>query len=201
MAITVNEAPIKQPMYMDPPANTMMHQAWVMFFKQLERAIMGKDSSSLIAANSDKVDGFDASATIADGVVPVPSSGWKPYYIDDFTSAQQTITSAGSLTLAHGLVDENGSAVAPNEAVQIWLVCQTGEHGYTAGDVLHIPLENNDTALRGAYATTDATNIYVRYANSANFAWIANKSTGSGALITNANWKAVFFCRYSKVLI
>ena len=96
-----------------------------------------------------------------------------------FVSADQTITLAGALTLAHGLG-------AVPRAVKLALVCQTGELGYTAGDVLM------DVSARTICAVVvDATNLNIRMLDSANVG-ITNKSTGVRAAFTVANWKLRF---------
>lgn len=95
-----------------------------------------------------------------------------------FTSTDQTITSAGLLTLAHSL------GTAP-KFVNLELVCQTGEFGYTAGDVVRFG-PYNDSNLACKY---DATNVYIRFGANANALGGANYTTGASANFTNGNWK------------
>jgi hypothetical protein len=95
---------------------------------------------------------------------------------DIFVSADQTITGAGSLTLAHGL----GSAP---RLVQPAFVCQTAELGYSIGDVT-FPY----TAV--VSCVPDATNLVIRYLSGA--LSVVNKTTGAYTAITPANWKARF---------
>lgn len=109
-----------------------------------------------------------------------------PAFTKSFASSQQTITSAGALTLAHSL------GTTPT-LVQVSLVCQTGEFGYTAGDILVISLEQLTTS-HGVSVVVDATNLNVRYGGNANVFNILNKTTGVAAVITLANWRAVFRC-------
>lgn len=99
---------------------------------------------------------------------------------DVFVSADQTITLAGALTLAHGFG-------AVPRAVKLALVCQTAELGYTIGDVLM------DVSARTiASIVVDATNLNIRFLDSANVG-IVNKTTGARTSFTVANWKARFF--------
>lgn len=103
-----------------------------------------------------------------------------------FTSTDQTITAAGSLTIAHGL------ATTPL-FVQCFLVCQTGELGYTAGDIVvvsnHLQNAGGSGVSRGQSIVPDGTNLNIRYANNANTYDMINKTTGAVASITNANWR------------
>jgi hypothetical protein len=97
---------------------------------------------------------------------------------DIFVSADQTITLAGALTLAHGL------GVAP----RFWsvaYVCWIWELGYAVGDIV----DGSSDAEPGIQP--DATNLNVRYSSSAPL--LVNKTTGVLTPITAANWKARFF--------
>lgn len=96
--------------------------------------------------------------------------------LNTFVSADQTITLAGALTLAHGL------GVAPR-VVQALLVCVTAEAGYSAGDVITL-------ATRPPTIRPDATNLNIRYSDAA--ITVNHSSTGVQTAITAANWKARF---------
>ena len=100
----------------------------------------------------------------------------------EFTSTDQTITSGGALTLAHSL------GVAP-KIVICQLVCQTGEAGYTAGDVLDFPNGPVGTANKGLSVVGDSTNINIRFGGAASSFDVLDKSSGAAAALTNANWK------------
>lgn len=105
--------------------------------------------------------------------------------VTGFTSTDQTITAAGSLTIAHGL------GVAPKRIA--WaLVCQTADQNYTAGDVVFYPLNNTGTN-QGVVIVPDATNLNVRFGSSATVFQIINKTTGAANNITLANWKIRFY--------
>ncbi len=105
--------------------------------------------------------------------------------VPTFTSTEQTITNAGSLTIAHGL----GS-----RPTRIWahLVNQTAELNYSIGDRLIVsPSQSSSSAVdsRGLSIVPDATNLNIRFGSAELF--VLNKTTGAGAAITNVNWKLV----------
>jgi hypothetical protein len=93
-----------------------------------------------------------------------------------FVSADQTITLAGALTLAHGL------GAAPRMTF-VSLVCQTAELGYSVGDVVQ---QEGDAAS----CVPNATNLNIRYKNLA--LGVIHKTTGVLTSATAANWKARF---------
>jgi hypothetical protein len=99
-------------------------------------------------------------------------------------TADQTITSGGALTIAHGL------ASAP-KMVQGFVKCLTAEQGYAVGDVT--PALFDYTNARGGAITFDATNLYVRYGANGNPLPLLHKTSGSAATTTPANW--AFFIR------
>lgn len=103
-----------------------------------------------------------------------------------FVSAQQVITSAGGLTLAHGL----GST--PTLA-QVRLICLVAEHEYSIGDELFVPFYITVAGTNtGVAIVPDATNLNIRYGNGALTFNILTKTTGVFAAITNASWNAIF---------
>jgi hypothetical protein len=108
------------------------------------------------------------------------------YNAKSFTSAAQAITIGGALTIAHGLISE------PKFFTFI-LKCLTGEGGYSTGDKVLVNPAYNDggTSPRGMSVRVDATNIYVKFANSANTFEILNASSGANLSITNANWQLI----------
>lgn len=103
-------------------------------------------------------------------------------FTQSFTSSDQTITAAGSLTLAHGL-----SATPYNLA--FYLICQTGEAGYSAGDVVMTGLNSNIASDRGFSAWVDSTNVNIRYSTAVQTLQVPHKTTGVATALTNANWK------------
>jgi len=104
-----------------------------------------------------------------------------------YTSAEQTITSAGSLTLAHGLGAEPS-------LIAFTLVCKTSEFGYSVNDKLYLGPVGTATSIadQSAFACTyDGTNVYIRYGAATNVFSLLNKSTGTGSAFTNGNWRLV----------
>lgn len=111
-----------------------------------------------------------------------------PIFSESFASAEQTITAAGSLTVAHSLS-------AKPELLQFRLICKTAEANYSIDDELIVNNLTNNAgsggANRGFACTVDATNINIRYADNASTFSVFNKTTGAGTQITNANWKFI----------
>ena len=102
-----------------------------------------------------------------------------------FVSAEQTITAAGALTIAHGL------GASPS-LIQGRYICKTAEHNYSIGDELIVSLTPIESSLSyGMAAIPDATNISIRFGSHTNNAIILDKTTGALANMTNANWKLV----------
>jgi hypothetical protein len=101
-----------------------------------------------------------------------------------FTSSDQTITSAGALTLAHGLG-------ATPEFIECFLVNVTNEAGYTTGQVLPVAPNSLGAATNdlGFSAIIDATNVTIRYGAHNGVFSINHATTGVSTGITNANWK------------
>ena len=107
----------------------------------------------------------------------------------DFVSSDQTITAAGALTIAHGL----GRAPL---FVQMALICQSSELGYTTGMVVPYPVGQRSTSsfdTYGAAVVTDSTNLSVRYGSISVVFSIMNFSTGDGANIDPTKWKVRFY--------
>ena len=129
---------------------------------------------------ADYVMSYDASAAANKKVKATNLSKFSK----EFTSADQTISAAGLLTLAHGM------GASPS-VVMYYLICQTGELGYSAGDVVHISVESdsNNTVPRSFTSVLDSTNISIRFGNTNPPFALLNKSTGAIAAITSANWK------------
>lgn len=133
------------------------------------------------------VAGSNTTITPAATTITIASTATGPFSAS-FTSAQQVITSAGALTIAHGL------GAAPT-LVQAHLVNTVGESGYSIGDtVYYTPSQNNgSTIAAGISLVFDATNLVIRFGSLATaLGYIVVKNTGGTATITNANWQIVF---------
>lgn len=113
------------------------------------------------------------------------ASGLSPF-TKVFISAQQAITAAGGLTLAHGLV------VQPT-LIQSKIHCVTAEAGYSIGDevIINTGCDFDGTNNRGLSVVPDTTNLNVRYGSSASPILALNKSSGVATLLTPANWKLI----------
>lgn len=105
-------------------------------------------------------------------------------YVDGYTSSAQTITSAGLVTLAHGL------GVAP-AIVMFRLKCTTTDGGYSIGDEVIMPPTANSDANNNKANTVyvDGTNVYVRFSNQTNCFTLGNKATGVAFGADNASWE------------
>ena len=103
-----------------------------------------------------------------------------------FESAEQTITSAGALTIAHGL------GRAP---ILLWfiLVCVTDEDGWVAGDKVHLGSVAGFgfSASRSFGVKCDTTHIRLKYGSNADVFDYVNFTTGNAAALTNGNWRLV----------
>jgi hypothetical protein len=110
-----------------------------------------------IATTAEFNTGTDTERAVTPSLIKTGLGFSKPY-----TSPEQTITAAGSLTLAHGL------GVKP-QFIQILLKCQTGEFGYSSGDELFMQYGDNSGSANGIGVSIvpDATNLNIRYGSSA----------------------------------
>jgi hypothetical protein len=110
--------------------------------------------------------------------------------LKQFTSAAQVITSAGALVIAHGL------GVIPS-IYEVRLTCLVNDNGYLAGDELVMNSHyyvGPGAAGAGLTIVPDATNINIRFVNTANVFATINKTTGAQVFLTNANWEVTFRC-------
>jgi hypothetical protein len=107
------------------------------------------------------------------------------FSVNKFTSSDQTITSAGSLTIAHGL----GSAPFEWSA---YLKCNTAEEGYTAGQIIKITQgHHNGSDDEGLTMQADASNVYVNFAGNSRVFQAVSKSANARVRLTNANWRLI----------
>lgn len=104
-----------------------------------------------------------------------------------YTSPPQTITSAGALTLAHGM------GVKPR-FINAWLVCGTAELGFSIGHEVAVSFTQESDAVgdnRGMTLRRDATNISIRFGSNANVFVLTRDDTGVGSSATNGSWQLV----------
>jgi len=130
---------------------------------------------------------FDANGLLIgafnDGVITGAKLASDVPFRKGFTSAEQTITSAGSLSLAHGL------GVKPI-LTQVSLVCKIADAGYSVGDDIDIGVGNMPTT-RGLSVNRTTTSIEIRFGTEVGALYYVNKTTGGAAVLTNANWKLI----------
>jgi hypothetical protein len=102
----------------------------------------------------------------------------------EFESSLQTITSAGLLTLTHGLGSEP-------RLFDFHLVCITAEDGYSVGDKKGVNINSTSTSARFNSYSFTSTQILFRFTAAAECFVTNNKSTGGLAVLTNANFRLV----------
>jgi hypothetical protein len=105
----------------------------------------------------------------------------------EYVSAEQAITSAGALVLAHGLG-------ARPKLIVVELVCKTAEFGYSVNDVVNITGANGATTTTRAWGcafTVSSTNVEARYSSNPKVFQVANATTGDLVELTNANWRMI----------
>lgn len=110
--------------------------------------------------------------------------------LTSFVSSQQTITSGGTLTIAHGLGSQPST-------VSIRLVCQNTSGAYSPGDVVYVGnyFVDGSSNASGASLVADTSNLIIRYANGfggGTAFTILNKTTAAVIQVANADWRAVF---------
>lgn len=132
--------------------------------------------------------GAVGTSEIADGSIELGdlSAAATPAFTKSYTSSNQTITSAGSLTLAHGLG-------AMPSLVQVRLKCTTADNGYSVNDELVVnPGLSSNGGSEGVVVVPDATNLNIRFGSAAGAFKVLNKGTGAAGPIVNTSWAAIF---------
>jgi len=134
-----------------------------------------------------QVDAFlDEDDMASDSATAVPSQQSVKAYVDalpfqeSYSSSAQTITSAGSLSLTHGL------SSAPS-LVQLRLRCAVAEGGYSINDEVLFSLSAEFD--KGISCVIGATNIDIRFGSNSGLCELPNKSTGTRFRITNSRWR------------
>lgn len=114
-----------------------------------------------------------------------PIVGTTPIFTKAYESTAQTITSGGTLTLAHGM----GISA---KIAQVWLKCVSAEGGYSVNDeVLYLGMDDGNTSI-GASIVPDTINLNIRYGSQTKTFKIVDKSDGSTHSITNSSWNCIF---------
>ena len=124
---------------------------------------------------------IDASIPLAKLTVALP-------FTKEYVSAEQTITAAGALTLAHGLG-------ATPKLTQCSFVCKTADGGYSIGDVVDYMtfdyFATGGPGVIGVAVVRGAANIEVRYSSNPNVFVLIHKTTGAVHIPTLASWRLV----------
>lgn len=134
---------------------------------------------SELATDAELRTGTDTGRTITPSNI-TGAMGFTSY----FQSTAQTITAAGSLTLAHSLGRQPILCFAE-------LSCTSADGNYSSGDEVYIALGRTDSA-RGVSVVPDATNLNIRFGSAANTFSILNKTTGGDLNIDNTKWTITF---------
>ena len=137
----------------------------------------GNGSETIDGFTTRKTFGSDPVTLFCDGTAWYTMSGTWLYF-----SGNQTITSAGALTLAHGL------GVIPRH---VWceLQCTTTNANYSVNDLIPVGTTDADGTRSGISIVPDATNLNVRFGDQASVFTAPNKTTGAQAALTNGSWR------------
>jgi hypothetical protein len=143
-----------------------------------------------LAANAvatvDIQDGAVTTAKVADNAITTAkiAASARPILTVAYDSGEQTITTAGTLSLTHGL------GMVP-KIIRVVLICKTVEGNYAVNDEVEWGLVGDAVADRGVVLVPNATTIFVRYANNATVFGLPNKTTGTVLNLTNGNWRMI----------
>jgi len=166
-----------------PSAASMVGQSITVVNSSTDFAVIidPNGSETLDGATTRQTFGMSRVTIISDGGQWLTVQGRYLYY-----SGDQTISTANSLTLPHGLGARPSS---------VWceIRCATAEANYSIGDIVPYSFAACDgVTVYHHTAALDATNLNLRQPATA--AWpIANKTTGAYVAMTPANWRARYY--------
>lgn len=146
--------------------------------------LAGKASTASVAAKQDalvsgtSIKTVGGTSLLGSGDVPFPTTLFSAVY----TSADQTLTAAGLLTLAHGLG-------ATPTLIQLFLKCSTANASHSVGDMVPVAMSTSNIGPL-CTLTFDSTNVSVRFASVLNLT-LPDKTSGSATALTSASWKLV----------
>lgn len=142
--------------------------------------------------------GVDYTCAVGDRLTLISFDGTKTYVFikpvnrgpQEYDSGEQTITTGGSLSLAHGLGAEPFHIV-------LTLICKTAEGNYLAGNKIRISPWGQDTSIRqaGISVIADATTIDIRYGSAVAWLQYIDRTTGATFDLTPANWRLIVRAR------
>jgi hypothetical protein len=133
---------------------------------------------------------FDGS--IIQGIAPgtsgnkLTSNGTDWISVAPYQSTAQTISTAGALTLTHGL------GYTP---LNVWfaLVNVTGEAGYTTGQIVYQGGVTTGTTGQGFSCIVDGTHLTIRFGSATSVFSVPHATTGVTTALTNGDWTVTFF--------
>jgi hypothetical protein len=106
-------------------------------------------------------------------------------FTKSFESSQQTITSAGTLSLVHGLGGKP-------KLLSTSIVCVEAENGYAVGDEVVLDLGASPSTDQGIAVAPSDEAIVIRFGALAMTSLVQlNKTTGARASVTNSRWKLI----------
>jgi hypothetical protein len=122
----------------------------------------------------------DWATVVCDGTNWVTEGGNGYKYI----SGEITITSAAAISQAHGLARKPRTVSAK-------IICKTAESNYAVGDEVEVALGTNTTNSYGIELIRGTTNITGVFGSRATVFAKLDKTTGTLADLTNANWRLI----------
>lgn len=167
-----------------------------MSYQEFGKRIITDATSGSTVVSGDSVIYSDASDSNRTKRISISSFlsqlGISTIFTESFTSAEQTITSAGSLTIAHGLSGQP-------KLITAFLRCKTANLNYSVDDEVQINIhynERNAAGAQGISVVADATNLNIRFGDQANVFALINKTTGASADITTTSWRLLLNAYY-----
>lgn len=147
------------------------------------RAVVSLDGVDRVAFNEDGSLELLTPAANPSGN-KVPTAGQLPF-TNGYISPQQTISSAGALSLMHSL------GVSP-AIIQLRMICVSADIGYSIGDEVVCQMCAGDQAANtGVSVVPTNTKIEIRFGATANPMLLNHKATGATVFATSANWRLI----------
>jgi len=103
----------------------------------------------------------------------------------EFQSGEQTITSGGLITFAHGLGEKP-------KLIEALLVCKTAEAGYSIDDEIYVPASPNSISNaddKGVAILRTSTTLVLRFGNNAGVFDTLQKNGGTSFGLSNTSWR------------
>ncbi len=176
---------------LDPAVDTQLSQAIATMIATLATGgLLAANNLSDVANAATSINNLVTPGTLGN-VLTSTGTDWASsapaspaIFTKSYDSGNQTITPAGSLTLAHYL------GTTPRFFLT-FLKCLTAEIGFSVGDLLYTSLTVSESTDYGTSIVPDATNLNIRFGSSTYTYIILDKGLGTRVNITNANWALV----------